>query len=79
METGRLEPLERLLLYSDGVSETRNAAGIEFEERRVEAIARTGAGLYPGDLVEALAREVRVFRGDEPAEDDVSIAVIARR
>ncbi len=79
VETGRLEPLERLLLYSDGVSETRNAAGTEFEERRVEAIARTGAGLYPGDLVEALAREVRVFRGDEPPEDDVSIAVIARR
>ncbi|MEO8191223.1 MAG: PP2C family protein-serine/threonine phosphatase [Acidobacteriota bacterium] len=78
VEAGRLESRERLLLYSDGVSEGRDAAGVEFGEERVIPIARVGAGLYPPDLVEALARELRVFRGDEAPEDDVSITVIGR-
>ncbi|MEP6802431.1 MAG: PP2C family protein-serine/threonine phosphatase [Acidobacteriota bacterium] len=78
VESGALETRERLLLYSDGVSEGRDAAGVEFGEERVIPIARTGAGLYPSDLVFALARELRVFRGDEAPEDDVSIAVLAR-
>ena len=78
VESGVLETRERLLLYSDGVSEGRDAAGVEFGEERVIPIARTGAGLYPTELVSALARELRAFRGDEAPEDDVSIAVVAR-
>lgn len=78
VETGTLAPGERLLLYSDGVSEARDRAGNELGEGRIEMVARREAGRSAATLVEALAAEEGAWRGDEPPEDDVSIAVISR-
>ncbi len=78
-ETIRLEPGELLLLHSDGLSEARNASGQEFGDARIEATVRAAIGLPAPELAEALAREVRAFRCDEPPDDDISIAVLRRR
>jgi hypothetical protein len=78
VETASLQPGERLLLYSDGVSEARGLSGEDLGDTRIEAVARREAGRSPAGLVQALAAEERAWRGDEPAEDDVSLAVVAR-
>ncbi len=77
-ETVRLGPGELLLLHSDGLPEARNRSGEEFGDARIEATLRTGARLSAPELAEALAREVRTFRGDEAPEDDISITVLRR-
>jgi len=78
VETNRLEPGEALLLHSDGLSEARNPAGDEFGDARIEAAARSGIGLSPQELADALAGQARAFRGGEAPEDDVSIAILKR-
>jgi serine phosphatase RsbU (regulator of sigma subunit) len=74
----RLEAGELLLLHSDGLSEARNRAGDEFGDARIEAAVRIRIHLPAQDLADALASEVRAFRGDEAPDDDISIAVIRR-
>jgi hypothetical protein len=78
VETTSVQPGERLLLYSDGVSEARGPSGEDLGDTRIEAAARREARRSPSGLVQALAAEERAWRGDEPAEDDVSLVVIAR-
>ena len=78
VETGRLDSGERLLLFSDGVSEARDRSGMELGEARIETVARREGGRPAHTLVEALAAEEAAWRGDAPAEDDVSVAVVAR-
>ncbi|HUM01536.1 MAG TPA: PP2C family protein-serine/threonine phosphatase [Thermoanaerobaculia bacterium] len=69
---------ETLLFYSDGLPEARNAAGEEFGDGRVEAVAAKALAT-PSLLVASLSDELRRFLGAEPPEDDVSIAAIRRR
>lgn len=78
IETGSIAQGERLLLYSDGVSEARDRSGNELGESRIEAVARREAGRSAATLVEALAAEESAWRGDDPPEDDVTVAVVAR-
>lgn len=78
VEDSRLEPEERLLLYSDGLSEARDPAGTEFGDTRLESSVRRWAGLSAPDFVQALAAEVRAYTNDRPPEDDISIAIVRR-
>jgi hypothetical protein len=70
-------PSDTLLLYTDGVVETLNAAGESFGFERLEK------GLAPGGSSEAIhdrvLRELDRFRGDEPVYDDCSLVVINRK
>ncbi len=78
VETGRLEAGERLLLYSDGVSEARDGDANEYGDERVEAAARRQPGGSAETLVSTISHEVGEFCGDLLPEDDVSVAVIGR-
>jgi len=76
VERGRLADREAFVLYSDGVSETRDGNGADFSDARVESALVRCAALSPAERVAALAGEVRAFRGGTAPEDDVSIAEI---
>lgn len=76
---GSLETGERLLLHSDGLTESRNDAGTDLGDAAIEIIARGYASAPAGMLVHVLVEEWRKFVGRQPVEDDVSIAVIERR
>ena len=74
--SGTLEPNERLLLHSDGLTEARNANEQEFGDSYVEAVAGWHPQSTAAGLIDSILGEWRVFIGDTPADDDVSIAVI---
>ena len=71
-----IAPGDSLLLYTDGVVETLDAAGESFGFERLRE------GLAPGGWSETIhdrvLRELDRFRGDEPVYDDYSLVVISR-
>src|SRR2546423_6445497 len=69
---------EQLLLHSHGLTEARHADDCEFGDAYVEAIVACNANPTAHGLVEALVKAWTAFAAGK-AEDDVSIAVIARR
>jgi serine phosphatase RsbU (regulator of sigma subunit) len=76
---GHLERGERLLLHSDGLSEARNANEREFGDSYIDAIVGWNPRASAAALVESIVGEWRLFTGNRPPEDDVSVAVILKR
>jgi sigma-B regulation protein RsbU (phosphoserine phosphatase) len=75
---GTLARGEQLLFHSDGLTEARNADDCEFGDAYVESVIACNANTTAAGLVDALVNAWAAFAGGK-AEDDVSIAVIARR
>ncbi len=76
---GGLAPGATLFFASDGVAEARDAAGAEFGDARIEAVAARRKGASARELVGAVTAELLEFLGRTPPDDDVSIAAIRRR
>lgn len=75
----RLQAGDKLALYSDGVSEARNAAGEMFGERRLGEVAARCAALGAADFLDGLLGSVRAFRGEAPRRDDLTILALGYR
>ena len=75
---GRIVPREALFLHSDGLSESRSAAGEEFGDARIEALIRQFAAYGPQEAADAIFGSLRSFRGRVLPDDDVSVAIIRR-
>ncbi|PYQ30534.1 MAG: hypothetical protein DMF56_06910 [Acidobacteria bacterium] len=78
MEHGVLAPGERILLHSDGLTEARNMTEREFGDQYVDVVAGWHPDANAASLVDTLMGEWRMFMGDQPVEDDVSVTVIRR-
>jgi sigma-B regulation protein RsbU (phosphoserine phosphatase) len=76
---GTLARGERLLFYSDGLTEARNTNEHEFGDSYVDAIIGWSPSASPNALVDTIVAEWNLFTGGRPPEDDVSVAVIQRR
>jgi serine phosphatase RsbU (regulator of sigma subunit) len=76
---GNLAAGECLLLHSDGLTEARNAQDREFGDSYIDAIVGWHPQSGAAPLVESLVHEWQLFTGNRAPEDDVSVAVIARR
>ncbi|HEX6160339.1 MAG TPA: PP2C family protein-serine/threonine phosphatase [Thermoanaerobaculia bacterium] len=76
--SGSLQPGERLLLHSDGLTETRNRDDREFGDLYVETICGWHPESGAQSTVDTIVGEWKQFVGDFPVEDDVSLAVIRR-
>jgi sigma-B regulation protein RsbU (phosphoserine phosphatase) len=71
-----VSPGDRLLFYTDGISEARNTDGEEFGEQRIAAAAIAGRTLSAEDLKARVAAEVQAFTGGA-FDDDATIIVAA--
>jgi sigma-B regulation protein RsbU (phosphoserine phosphatase) len=65
-----------IVIGTDGITETRNAAGDLFGSERVREIVRVSAADAAADIQTAVIRAVQAFRGEAAQEDDVTLVVV---
>ncbi|MBD3265484.1 SpoIIE family protein phosphatase, partial [bacterium] len=73
-----LQPNDKLILFTDGVVETRNNAKELFTSQRLETLVHKYHHLPAQAFVDAIITEVKAFREDWPVEDDITLFVIER-
>ncbi len=73
----RLDPGDRLICYSDGVTEAQDDDGVEFGQARLEALVG-GARASAASLCHTMVDAVRAHRGSQQRQDDVTVMVIGR-
>lgn len=71
-----LHPGDLLLLYTDGLIESENAAGEEFGEDRVRAFGAASTRLSSAEVLTTLRQELDEFCGDHPLKDDLTLLAI---
>lgn len=68
-----------LVFVTDGVTETRSAAGDLFGAGRLDAVLARDSYASAQSCRDAVLRAVRDFRGNAPVEDDLTLVVIRIR
>lgn len=76
MEQTRLAPGEKLIVYSDGLTEAENAEGKFFEADRLRACLRENASASAAALHQAIVTTVDQFADGGTVRDDVTALVI---
>ena len=74
----RLEPGDSLLLYTDGISEARNAKGAEYGLKRLSSVAGERHGWVPQELLAACMRDVAGHSSGTKQTDDQTLMVLHR-
>jgi sigma-B regulation protein RsbU (phosphoserine phosphatase) len=73
-----LAPGEALLLFTDGVTEARDAAGEEYGLARLAAQVAALAGRPAEELVAACRADLEAFHAGIPRGDDVTLFALER-
>ncbi len=73
-----MAPGDRLLLYTDGLTEAFNPREEEYGEERVASFLRRSHKLGNDDLLAALRNDVLAFCETARPRDDMTLMVIAR-
>jgi len=77
VESHQMDPGDTLILYTDGVSETRNGDA-DYGDQRLEQLLRRCFQLNPRSLVDACIEDLTAFRGHSRPADDLTF-MAARR
>jgi sigma-B regulation protein RsbU (phosphoserine phosphatase) len=72
----QLQSGDRLLLFTDGLTEARNANDEEFGEERLRELFAAGRELRPSELQTRILQTVREFCGND-FRDDAALMVVA--
>ncbi len=76
----KIEPGDRLLLYTDGIIETFNDRKDAYGLERLQKVLKKSAGDQPEDLLDEIIRELEEFINRpldvDPLEDDVTLVAI---
>jgi serine phosphatase RsbU (regulator of sigma subunit) len=76
VEERQLSPGDRIVIYTDGVTEAQNAHGEFFGRKQLREIVVAHAGDHCAALHDALLRTVKNFISDAPQADDVTLVVV---
>lgn len=79
MQSVSFGPGERLLLFTDGLTEAFNTAEEEYGEERLKAFLRAHEDLAPGPLIDGLISDVIGFCGAARPSDDITVMSISRQ
>jgi serine phosphatase RsbU (regulator of sigma subunit) len=74
----RLDEDDLLAVYSDGITEAENAAGLPFDEQGLETALKAGQGTPVPDLAAAVLRAVERHTGDVRMADDLTVLLLRR-
>ena len=69
-------PEDRLVVYSDGLTDTRNDEGADSSEERLLGLLRDDADLPTSQLMEDLVRKLRAWQGSTKLQDDVTVLIL---
>jgi sigma-B regulation protein RsbU (phosphoserine phosphatase) len=75
--TLNLEAGDRLVLYTDGVTEAFNATAEAYGEQRLVAELKACGGGPAAAVVESICRSVSQFAGGAAQSDDITLSVLA--
>jgi len=70
---------DTLLLYSDGITEALDSAGMEFGEERLRALWRDHGARPPVEVLGAVLEDLTSFRGAAGQSDDMTLVVVGAR
>lgn len=73
------QPGDVLILYTDGVVETMNAAQLTFEEQRLKRIVEANAARSARQIQDAILTALALFRGSALPHDDLTLIVMKAR
>lgn len=76
VQHGFLRPGDKIVVYSDGVTEARNVNREFFGSRRLRKAVRAGAGADAAALHASILRTLEEFTQGARQHDDVSLAVV---
>jgi sigma-B regulation protein RsbU (phosphoserine phosphatase) len=77
-DTAKLAPGDCLFVFTDGVTESMDAAGALFAEERLEATLCSLGGRAPRAVVEGVLAAVAAFAGGAPQADDIAALALRR-
>jgi phosphoserine phosphatase RsbU/P len=72
----KLEKGDRLLLYTDGLSEARNQSDVEFGPERLQSVLGECRALPTSDMVARVIQEARHFSARTTFSDDLTVMAI---
>ncbi len=73
-----LKPGDIVLMYTDGITESRSPDNEEFGDGRLADICRKNSGAPAGELMNAVFRDLEEFTQKAPAADDRTVVVVKR-
>jgi sigma-B regulation protein RsbU (phosphoserine phosphatase) len=73
--TVNVQPGDLMVLYTDGVTETTDAADEEFGDERLASVVQHNADASAGEILYAVRRELEHHSGGQPFSDDTTIVV----
>jgi serine phosphatase RsbU (regulator of sigma subunit) len=76
VEERRLSPGDRIVIYTDGVTEAQNPSGEFFGRKQLREIVVAHAGDGCAALHDAVLRTVKNFISDAPQADDITLVVL---
>ncbi|MBD3170666.1 MAG: SpoIIE family protein phosphatase [candidate division Zixibacteria bacterium] len=81
MESGllKLQYDDMLVVYTDGITESRDPDGNQFGERRLVEFIKENSGMHPREFVKKLENELSKFTGHRELEDDITLVVIKEK
>ena len=72
----RLLPGDKLVIYSDGVSEAENFSNEQFGEERLKEVVSRNASETPQELLQTIQREINAFTAGATQRDDLTLLVL---
>jgi len=76
--TVNVEPKDRLLLFTDGISEARAASGARFGMKKAAESLQKNGGKTCAEIQKGLMRDVEIFTGGEEQSDDIAVLSLGR-
>ena len=77
-QTFRLDPGDRLITYSDGITDCFDATGAAFDVDHFKDLLTSHRTLCAGAITDKLKDAVTGWRGGEEFEDDISVLILER-
>ena len=77
-EKVKIEPGDRVVLYTDGVPEAMSPASEEYSEKRFYKLAQENGSRNSNQFVNLLVADLEKWRGDGEQSDDITICTFRR-